>query len=149
MKWIVVEPSSVRGLAADCPIHTIFQPSHCDMFHPYVVVCVALRGSQQFNRFYLLHYCNSDLIFKACPLVPDAIQILVPGNKIQRVTQYTALKNDLPSTLLSYKFFILYILRFPVRSAYIFTLAFAVGWRTLVVVLLLPLSFNHYALRFR
>ena len=58
---IVVEPSSIRGLAADCPIHTIFKHSHFGLFHPYVVVCMALRGFQQFNRFMLLHYCKRDL----------------------------------------------------------------------------------------
>jgi len=50
-KWIVVEPSSVRGSAADCPIYIIFKPSRLIIFHIYVVVYIALRVSQQFSGF--------------------------------------------------------------------------------------------------
>ena len=46
---IVVERSSIRGFAADCPIYAIFKPSHLTMFHIYAVVCITLRGFQQFN----------------------------------------------------------------------------------------------------
>jgi hypothetical protein len=35
---IVVEPSAIRSLAADYPIHNIFKPSHLAVFHAYVVV---------------------------------------------------------------------------------------------------------------
>ena len=47
---IVVEPSPVQGLAADCPIHTIFEPSHFGLFHPYAVVDMALRVFQQLKE---------------------------------------------------------------------------------------------------
>ena len=46
---LVVEPSSVRGLAADCPICIIFKPSYLAVFHACIVVYAVLRGSQQFN----------------------------------------------------------------------------------------------------
>lgn len=52
-KYIVVEPSPVRGLVADCPILIIFKPSRFDMFHSCVVVYKALRVFQQFNGFSL------------------------------------------------------------------------------------------------
>lgn len=48
---IVVEPSSVRSLAADCPICIIFKLSHLYIFHYYVVVYTSLRSFQQLNRF--------------------------------------------------------------------------------------------------
>ena len=48
---LVVEPSAIRGLAADCPIFAIFIHSHLPIFHSYVVVSKALRGFQQFNEF--------------------------------------------------------------------------------------------------
>lgn len=35
---IVVEPFSLRDLAADCPILLIFKRSRLGLFHPYVVV---------------------------------------------------------------------------------------------------------------
>ena len=47
---MVVEPSPVRSLAADCPIQILFIPSRIPLFHDYVVVKMALRGFQQFNR---------------------------------------------------------------------------------------------------
>ena len=50
---IVVEPSSVRGLAADCPMIIIFKHSHLSLFHLYVVVYNPLRVFQQFDTFYL------------------------------------------------------------------------------------------------
>lgn len=68
---IVVEPSPVRGLAADCPIHMIFKPSHFGIFHPYVVVHVALRGFQQFNMFYQSCYHENDLSIKPCHRASD------------------------------------------------------------------------------
>ena len=46
---IVVEPSAIRGLVADCPIFIIFKHSHLGLFHPYVVVNESLRGFQQFT----------------------------------------------------------------------------------------------------
>jgi len=49
---LVVELSSVRGLAADYPILCLFKPSRLGLFHPYVVVTQALRASQQFKLFY-------------------------------------------------------------------------------------------------
>ena len=48
-KYLVVEPSPIRGLAADCPILIIFKLSHFGLFHPYVVVNKTLRVFQQFN----------------------------------------------------------------------------------------------------
>ena len=53
--WIVVEPSSVRGLAADCPIFIVFKHSHLRLFHRYAVVNKALRGFQQLKE--LIHIC--------------------------------------------------------------------------------------------
>ncbi len=50
---IVVEPSPVRGLAADCPICMIFRPSHLGLFHPYAVAHAALRGFQQLKGLFL------------------------------------------------------------------------------------------------
>ena len=46
---IVVEPFPIWDLAADCPIYAIFKPSHLTVFHIYAVVCITLRGFQQFN----------------------------------------------------------------------------------------------------
>ena len=46
---IVVEPSAIRGLVADCPIFIIFKHSHLGLFHPYAVVNESLRGFQQFT----------------------------------------------------------------------------------------------------
>nr|DAF50413.1 MAG TPA: hypothetical protein [Siphoviridae sp. ctBCr48] len=48
---IVVEPSPIRGLDADCPILIIFKLSHFGLFHPYVVVNKTLRVFQQFSIF--------------------------------------------------------------------------------------------------
>ena len=48
---IVVEPSPIRSLVADCPMIIIFKHSHLSLFHLYVVVYNPLRGFQQFNRF--------------------------------------------------------------------------------------------------
>ena len=48
-KYLVVEPSPIQGLAADCPILIIFKLSHFGLFHPYVVVNKTLRVFQQFN----------------------------------------------------------------------------------------------------
>lgn len=50
---IVVEPSPVRGLAAGCPIQTIFAQSRSAMFHAHAVVRLALRVFQQFNALQL------------------------------------------------------------------------------------------------
>lgn len=49
---LVVEPSPIRSLAADCPINAIFRPSHLAVFQTYVVVSIALRGFQQFNGLF-------------------------------------------------------------------------------------------------
>ena len=64
---LVVEPFSVRDLAADCPIYILFKPSRLSLFQNYVVANIALRGFQQFNGFAsayyyapglsLIHYC--------------------------------------------------------------------------------------------
>lgn len=51
---LVVERSPIRSFAADCPINTIFKPSHLAMFHAYVVVSIALRGFQQFNGLFFI-----------------------------------------------------------------------------------------------
>ena len=48
-KYLVVEPSPIRSLVADCPILIIFKLSHFGLFHPYVVVNKTLRVFQQFN----------------------------------------------------------------------------------------------------
>ena len=52
--WIVVEPFSIRDLAADCPILIILKHSHLIMFQIYVVVYKALRSFQQFNGFFFI-----------------------------------------------------------------------------------------------
>lgn len=139
----LAESLAVTTLITDEFLNTIFASV------PLTLLCfssISKRSSADrgFNSYIIF-----SSTFRACPLVPDAIQIFVPGYRMHRVTQYTALKNDLPSTLLPYKLFILHFLQFPVRSAYIFTLELTVGWRTLVAVLLLPLTLNRYALRFR
>ena len=55
---IVVERSSVRGFAADCPIYAILKPSRRGIFHPYVVAGIALRGSQQLRESLLYIVSN-------------------------------------------------------------------------------------------
>lgn len=55
---MVVEPSPIRSLVADCPIFIIFKHSHLGLFHPYVVVNESLRVFQQFNVILNLHYCK-------------------------------------------------------------------------------------------
>lgn len=55
---IVVEPSPLRGLVADCPIYIVFKHSHLGIFHPYVVANIALRGFQQFNAFNVSYSIN-------------------------------------------------------------------------------------------
>ena len=63
---LVVEPFSIRDLAADCPILIILKHSHLIMFQIYVVVYKALRSFQQFNGFFFIwitpyrnYYVNS------------------------------------------------------------------------------------------
>ena len=80
---IVSEPSSVQGLAADCPILIIFKPSHLILFHICAVVYKALRVFQQLNGFNQVHYCTGE---------PK----IWPGYKMHRITQNTALINVLP-----------------------------------------------------
>ena len=69
-RHLVVEPSAVRGLAADCPIHIIFKHSRYGLFHPHVVVDTALRGFQQFNGFNVdmvyIHKSSEFLIGREC-----------------------------------------------------------------------------------
>ena len=60
---IVVELSPVRGLVADCPIYIIFKHSRFSLFHLYVVVYIALRIFQQFNRFLNLYHYRLRLTF--------------------------------------------------------------------------------------
>lgn len=60
---IVVEPSSIRGLAADCPIYIIFKHSHLPLFHDYVVVYIALRVFQQFDTSLPIYYYIGGLSF--------------------------------------------------------------------------------------
>lgn len=43
---LVVEHIPIRDFVADCPIPIFFKPSHLPVFHGYVVVYKALRGSQ-------------------------------------------------------------------------------------------------------
>ena len=52
---IVVEPSSVRSLAAGYLILIIFKPSHLFLFHNYVVVYKALKTFQQFKLSIILN----------------------------------------------------------------------------------------------
>ena len=98
---IVVEPSPVRGLAADRPIHIIFKPSHSHIFHCHVVVNMALRVSQQFNQFVIfLHYCSenqwyilvlqfhepsSSLLFAIIKPAPQSIMALPPSADSNRI----------------------------------------------------------------
>lgn len=41
---LVVERSSIRGFDASYPIHYLFKRSRLGLFHPYVVVLMALRA---------------------------------------------------------------------------------------------------------
>ena len=52
-KALVVEPYPIRVLAADCPIIIVFELSRLVVFHTYVVVYDALRGSQQLEEIQL------------------------------------------------------------------------------------------------
>ena len=52
-KTLVVEPYPIRVLAADCPIIIVFELSRLVIFHTYVVVYDALRGSQQLEEIQL------------------------------------------------------------------------------------------------
>ena len=61
IKMIVVEPSSIQGLAADYPILIIFKHSRLTLFHVYVVVYKALRDSQQFNGFFNIDFSIKSL----------------------------------------------------------------------------------------
>lgn len=60
---IVVEPSPVRSLVADCPIYIIFKHSHLPLFHDYVVVYIALRVFQQFDTSLPIYYYIGGLSF--------------------------------------------------------------------------------------
>ena len=87
-----------------------------------------------------------------CLRVLLARQILVPGYRMQRHTQYRAVRNVLPCVCYYPRVFYLALRGFlPFSSvlrpglAYVFTYDFTVRWRALVVVLYL---FNHYALRY-
>ena len=53
---IVVEPSPIRSLVADCPIFIILKHSHLGLFHPYVVVNESLRVFQQFTLKGQIYY---------------------------------------------------------------------------------------------
>ena len=61
---IVCEPSSIRSLAADCPIIIIFKHSRLCLFHHYVVVNNALRVFQQFRwiHYTVTHVMDYNLI---------------------------------------------------------------------------------------
>lgn len=63
-RWhLVVEPSPVRGLAADCPILLIFKHSHLGLFHPYAVVQQTLRVFQTVQGVFIQsHCCESGLL---------------------------------------------------------------------------------------
>ena len=66
---LVVEPFPIRDLVADFPINIIFKLSRLGIFHPCVVVDIALRSSQQLNRFsFIRHRMSSQKItMLSCP----------------------------------------------------------------------------------
>ena len=60
---IVVEPSPIRSLVADCPMIIIFKRSHLSLFHLYVVVYNPLRVFQQFDTSLPIYYYIGGLSF--------------------------------------------------------------------------------------
>ena len=61
---LAVEPSPVRGSAADYPIPQDFPLSRMSLFHLCVVALRALRMFQQFRALYAAHFCTVRLWYR-------------------------------------------------------------------------------------
>lgn len=92
---IVVEPCSIRALAADYPILTIFKHSRLVMFHTCVVVCKTLRAFQQLDNIFHTHHCvrwqimyhdfPAELTYQSSPwLLRSPIPICVCQSSVRR-----------------------------------------------------------------
>ena len=85
-------------LESDAVTTLIYDPFRKTIFAsvPFILVSFMSISAANSGEFGL----SSNIIFSktlmACPLVPDAIHTLVPGHRIQRITQNTALMNVLP-----------------------------------------------------